>query len=234
MKDSAVADGNAPEGAVKFYKRDFWIDENRKHIPAHYRLKKSARIINSLAGRKECDLLDVGCGPATLMGLLPENIHYYGIDLAIHAPAPNLIESDIAENPIRFGDKTFDIIVALGLFEYVGDRQSRKFSEIAELLNEHGIFIVTYTNFDHRHRQVFDAFNNVQPFEDFRRDLSRYFVVDRCFPASHNWSGGQPTRKLVKFANAYVSRNVPVVSPRLAVEYFLICSPLGSRPHAGL
>jgi len=224
MTDSAVADGNGPESAVGFRKRDFWIDENRKHIPAHYRLQKAARIINSLARGMECDLLDVGCGPATLMSLLRGNINYYGIDLAIHEPAPNLIESDIAENPIMFGNRMFDLIVALGLFEYVGDRQSRMFSEIAELLNENGTFIVTYTNFGHRRRQTFEAFNNVQPFEAFRRDLARYFVINRCFPASHNWSGGQPARKLVKLANAYVNANVPVVSPRLAVEYFLICS----------
>ena len=30
MNDSANAGGTAPEGAVKSYKRDFWIKENQK------------------------------------------------------------------------------------------------------------------------------------------------------------------------------------------------------------
>ena len=66
MNDSANAGSAAPEGAVKSYKRDFWIKENQKHVPAHYRLQKAARIVNDIARGRGCDLLDVGCGPATL------------------------------------------------------------------------------------------------------------------------------------------------------------------------
>jgi len=106
--------------------------------PGALPLQKSARIINALAGREECDLLDVGCGPATLMRLVRPNIHYYGIDIAIHDPAPHLIEADILKEPIRFADKRFSIVAALGLFEYVGASQEQKFSEIAQLLSERG------------------------------------------------------------------------------------------------
>ena len=120
MNSSAGVGGPARESAADLYKHDFWIKENQKHVPAHYRLQKSARIINAIAGQKERDLLDVGCGPATLMRLMRPNIHYYGIDIAIHDPAPNLIEADILKKPIRFADKRFDIVAALGLFEYVG------------------------------------------------------------------------------------------------------------------
>jgi SAM-dependent methyltransferase len=221
---SANVEGPAPESRAAFYKRDFWIKENTKHVPAHYRLVKAARIINAVAGGQERDLLDVGCGPATLMRLLQDNIDYYGIDIAIHDPAPNLVESDILENPIRFDDRRFDIIVALGVFEYVGAFQSQKFSEIAELLNEGGKFILSYTNFDHHDKHVFEAFSNVRPFGDFRHQLARHFTIDRYFPASHNWHGGQPTRKLVKAANMHVNANIPYISPKLAVEYFFICS----------
>ena len=59
------------------------------------------------------------------MSVLPQSVHYFGIDIAIHDPAPNLMESDILETPIRFGEKKFDIVVAQGLFEYVGVHQSR-------------------------------------------------------------------------------------------------------------
>jgi cyclopropane fatty-acyl-phospholipid synthase-like methyltransferase len=212
------------EGVADLYKHEFWIKENQKHVPAHYRLQKSAHIVNALAGREERELLDIGCGPATLMRLLRPNIHYHGIDIAIHDPAPNLIESDILEKPVKFGDKSFDIITALGLFEYVGSCQDAKFAEIAELLSERGRFVLTYTNFGHRDKRIFDAFSNVQPLDDFRRSLARHFVIDRCFPTSYNWHGGQPVHALLKAANMRVKANVPVVGPKLAVEYFFVCS----------
>jgi len=224
VSDSAEANGVVSESIANAYKRDFWIEENKKHAAAHYRLRKTARIINAVAGDSECDLLDVGCGPATLMRCLRPNIHYYGIDLAIHDPAPNLIEADILERPIRFGDRRFDIVVAQGLFEYVGTSQSRKFGEIARLLNERGKFVVTYTNFNHRDTHIFEAFSNVRSLGDFRQDLARWFAIDRCFPISHNWHGGQPTRKLVMAANMNLNVNVPGISPRLGVDYLFICS----------
>lgn len=224
MSSSADIGGRARESAADRYKRDFWIRENQKHVPAHYRLQKSARIINAIAGRGERDLIDVGCGPATLMHLLRPNIQYYGIDIAIHDPAPNLIETDILHQPIRFADKRFDIVTALGLFEYVGACQDQKFSEIAQLLGECGRFVLTYTNFGHRDKHIFEAFSNVQLAEDFRRSLARYFTIDRYFPTAYNWHGGQPARTLLKAANMHVQTNIPLVGPRLAVEYFFICS----------
>jgi SAM-dependent methyltransferase len=224
MSGPADLDGPARESVADVYKRDFWIKENRKHVPAHYRLQKSARVINAIAGREERDLLDVGCGPATLMRLLRPNIHYYGIDIAIHDPAPNLIETDILKKPIRFDGRRFGIVAALGLFEYVGSRQDEKFSEIAQLLGEHGRFVLTYTNFGHRDKRIFEAFSNVQPFDDFRRNLARHFTIDKYFPASYNWHGGQPVRTLLKSANMHVKANVPLIGARLAVEYFFVCS----------
>jgi SAM-dependent methyltransferase len=224
VSSSAGVGGHARESAADIYKRDFWIKENRKHVPAHYRLQKSARIINASAGREERDLLDVGCGPATLMRLLRPNVHYYGIDIAIHDPAPNLIEADILEQPISFGGRRFDIVAALGLFEYVGACQDQKFGEIAQLLGERGKFVLTYTNFGHRDKRIFEAFSNVQSFEDFRRSLARHFTIDRYFPTSYNWHGGQPTRALLKAANMPVRANILLAGPRLAVEYFFICS----------
>ncbi len=111
-----------------------------------------------MAQGKERDLLDVGCGPAVLMNLLEKNIHYYGIDIAVHEPAPNLLEADFLEVPIKFGDKQFDIVLAQGVFEYVGEFQSRKFAEISELLRQDGVFIVSYTNFGHRRTQIYAPF----------------------------------------------------------------------------
>ena len=225
-KDIVPEDGVG--NTVQYYKRDFWRKENLKFSQPWYRLEKSARIINRIARGEECTLLDVGCGPATLMRLLPPNIQYHGIDIAIHDPAPNLIEADFLKTPIRFSDKRFDIIVAQGVFEYVGDFQSQKFAEIAHLLNENGTFIVSYTNFGHRNKQIYWPFSNIQSFDDFRKSLARYFNIERFFPASHNWKHAQPNRKLVKTVNMHIDLNIPFISPVLAVEYFFICSSRNS------
>lgn len=229
MSDPASREGIVPEGNISgraaLYKKDFWDEENPKFSEPWYRLEKAARIISRLASTNQCSLLDIGCGPGTLMRLLPANVHYYGIDIAIHNPAPNLIEADLIESEIAFGDKRFDLIAALGVFEYLGQAQSRKFAEIARVLNDGGKFFVTYTNFGHRKKQIYEAFSNVQPLDSFRRDLRRYFNIDESFPASHNWRHSQPSRGLIKAANMRVSVNVPFLSPLLAVDYFFICSP---------
>ena len=228
MNHAARGEGFAFEddfsSAAQRFKREFWSKENLRFSQPHYRLEKSARIINHLAQGKDCTLLDVGCGPATLSRLLTPNIEYYGLDIAIQDPAPNLIEEDFLEAPIKFDDKQFDIVIAQGVFEYVSDLQAQKFAEIAQLLTTNGAFIVTYWNFDHRRKQVALPFNNVQSIGHFQKDLANHFHIDRSFPASHNWRHGSPNRKLIKVANMHVNRNIPFVSALLAVEYFFICS----------
>ena len=226
MSDSASNKSTVPEDDAgnTLYKKDFWNEENLKYSRPHYRMEKAARLINRLAQGQQRTLLDVGCGPATLRSLLKPNIQYYGIDIAIHDPAPNLIESDFLEEPVRFNDKRFDIVIAQGVFEYVGKFQSQKFAEIAQLLNKDGIFVVSYVNFDHRHKDVYWPYSNVQPFKDFRRSLAQHFKILRYFPTSYNWNHWEPGRKLVRSANMHINVNVPVIGPVLAVEYFVVCS----------
>ena len=209
----------------KYYKRDFWATENLKYVEPHFRLEKSARIANKIAHGKECDLLDVGCGPATLMRLLQQNIHYYGIDMAIHSPAPNLLETDFLGNPIKFGDKQFDIVLAQGVFEYVGSFQAQKFAEIKRLLRPNGTFIVSYVNFDHPKVLLYEPYNNVQSFDNFRKSLAGFFRIDRIFPTSHHWHHHEPVRRFVRNIQMRINVNIPFISPRFAIEYFFLCSP---------
>jgi SAM-dependent methyltransferase len=211
--------------AALYYKRAFWSKENLKFNEPWYRLRKSARILGRLARGRECALLDIGCGPATLSRLLPQNIRYYGIDIAVRDPAPNLLETDIFEHPISFGDRQFDFVVAQGVFEYLGERQSQKFSEISRLVRDDGSFVVSYTNFGHRKSRIYSAFSNVQPLKAFREDLEQYFRVRRQFPASYNWKHQQPNRRLLQWANMHLETNVPLLGALLGVEYYFICTP---------
>ena len=209
----------------KYYKRDFWAAENLKYAKPHFRLAKAARIVNKLAQDKGCELLDVGCGPATLARLLNKTIQYYGIDIAIHNPAPNLLQSDFIANPIEFDGRQFDIIVAQGVFEYVGKFQAQKLAEIKQLLKKDGTLLVSYVNFDHLHRTVYEPYSNVQPFDDFKKSLECEFHIDRYFPTSYHWYHHEPNREWLKAIQMRINFTIPWLSRLFAVEYFFLCSP---------
>jgi SAM-dependent methyltransferase len=229
--DTRAAGPNQLDGDIQLYKSDFWGTENLRFAEPHFRLRKLAQVVRQVArGKGDCDLLDLGCGPAALARLMPPGVRYHGIDIAVPEPGPNLMEMDLTESPITFRNMKFDIIVAQGLFEYLGDFQSQKFAEITALLNEGGTFIVTYQNFAHRRQSIYWPYSNVRQPEDFRRDLSRFFTVERRFPGVHNWNHSHPRRKLIAAPQARLSVGVPVLSRLLAVDYFYICTPLR---HAG-
>jgi len=229
MSERAHLQPEATGDAAESYGRTFWSNEHVKFTEPHYRLQKIARIVSKLAWGRECALLDVGCGPGTLGGILPKNVRYFGIDLAISEPAPNLLEADLCKAPIGFNDMRFDIVVAQGVFEYLGDAQSSKFAEIAHILRANGKFVVTYCNFGHRKPNMYSAFSNVQALDSFRADLARHFVIEKFFPASHNWRHIGPNRPVTRRLNMHVNVRLPLVSPRLAVEYVFICSPRPSQ-----
>ena len=210
--------------AVKYHKRDFWIKENLNYAKPHFRMEKAARLVNRMARGIECDLLDVGCGPATLGCLLDANVRYHGIDIAIHDPAPNLVEIDFVENAIRFGEKKFDLVVAQGVFEYIGKLQDQKLGEIAGLLNAGGKFIVSYVNFNHRNWHKYWPYNNIQPFSDFRMSLEQFFSIDRFFPTSQRWHHDEPRTRLKSAIQMHINFDIPLFSRIFAVEYFFICS----------
>ena len=229
MNDSSTGKDSFAESddvsTTQYHKKDFWSTENLKYSQPHYRLEKSARIVSKLSQGKRISLLDVGCGPAALMRLLPQNIQYYGIDIAIKDPAPNLLEVDFLEAPIGFGDRRFDIVLAQGVFEYFGGFQEQKFAEIVPLVNPGGTFVVSYVNFGHHAKHIYWPYSNIQPLDDFRRSLARCFDIRRHFPTSHNWHHSEPNREPIRFINMHMNMNIPVISPKLAVEYFFICSP---------
>jgi SAM-dependent methyltransferase len=207
------------------YRRDFWATENRRFAQRHYRLNKVGRIVRELAGGKECDLLDLGCGPGTLADLLPKSVHYYGIDIAIQEPAPNFLEMDLLAKPISFRGIKFDLVVAQGLFEYFADSQAQKFAEIRDILQPGGRFFVTYTNFAHRSANLFHAYSNVRHPKEFRRDLERYFTIDRFFPGAYNWNHTHPNRDFMVRAQTGLDVDIPILGQFLAVDHFYICSP---------
>lgn len=203
--------------------REFWSKQDF-YKQSFFRTQKCARIVNSIARGRNCDLLDVGCGPATLSTLLENNINYYGIDWFIHEPAPNLIETDLLKNEIKFEGKQFDIIVAAGFFEHMADLQDKKLSEIELLLKKHGKFITTFTNFSHIYRVKLPSCSNIRSIVDFRRNLSLLFVVEEYFPSSHNWRPTELRSTILNKVQMYLNVRIPIFSHLFAVNVFFVCS----------
>lgn len=213
-----------------FLGKDYWINNTGFYKQPYFRLQKCANLVNSLAQGQPCDLLDVGCGPATLAQLLDNNIHYYGIDIAIHTPGPNFLELDITANEIKFENRKFDIIVAAGLFEYMGGVQQQKLFEINRLLKPNGKFITTYTNFSHiRMPAEHPPYNNIMPIRVFKKDLEAYFRIDKSFPSSHNRVNRELRREWLKKMQMPLYFNIPIFSSLFAVNYFFICSPKSQK-----
>jgi SAM-dependent methyltransferase len=213
----------------KYFKRDFWAVENLNYSKPHFRMEKAAGLLNRIAGGNECNLLDVGCGPAALKPLLHKNIRYYGIDIAIHESRPDLMQVDFVEHPISFNQKRFDLIIAQGVFEYIGKFQEQKFSEIAGLLGPAGIFLVSYVNFNHVNCLRYAPYNNMLPFEEFRQSLERFFEIRSIVPTSHHWRHQEPNTRVWKVIQMHLNLRVPVLSSMLAVENFFVCSPRDSQ-----
>lgn len=214
-----------------FLGRDYWLNNSDFYKQPYVRLQKCANLVNSLAQGRPCDLLDVGCGPATLAQLLDDNIHYYGVDIAIHTPGPNFLEMDITINAIKFGNMIFDLSVAAGLFEYLGRCQQQKLSEINRLLKPNGKFITTYTNFSHvRMPAEHPPYNNVMSIRKFKMGLEEYFHIDKFFPSSHNRANLEPRREWFKKIQMPINFNIPIFGPLFAVNYIFICSPKPALP----
>src|ERR1035437_9991979 len=140
-----LREGTMQEGATGNYRqKDYWVVQNRQYAEPSFRLHKCARMLKELANGQECALLDVGCGPGALRQVLPLNIKYHGIDIALQEPAGFMREVDFAKNPISYDGRRFDFIVALGVLEYMGTLQNKKFQEIKDILNQDGKFIMSY------------------------------------------------------------------------------------------
>jgi SAM-dependent methyltransferase len=86
-----------PTSGTDIYKKDFWNGERPKFAAPHYRLRKTAGLVNRIIGDRAGTVLDVGCGPGTLGLLLNPGVSYYGLDLTVPEPAPNLREIDLTE-----------------------------------------------------------------------------------------------------------------------------------------
>lgn len=97
-------------------------------------------------------LLDVGCGAGLVAKILTEKgFKVYGVDFSLEAIKVakkqnygiNFEHSHIYDLP--FADKTFDVIICLGVFQTVSE-QNRALAEMARALKKGGILVIRTLN----------------------------------------------------------------------------------------
>jgi len=97
---------------------------------------------------KTRDLLDLGCGPGTLVDHLPNSIQYVGIDLSVayielareRHPSAEFHAADV--NSVDLGMRNFDTVTAMGLFHHLEDHEVHQLLKTAkEVLRPGGQFL---------------------------------------------------------------------------------------------
>ena len=148
-KVTEVFDNLAWDGSwEKLYKGH--IDRTTYNFMSRFRAVEEV-----LGSRVKGEILDVGCGTGDLLPfILQKTVRYYGVDIS-----SKMIERarDIFAEPIKknlasfhiadcdmlpFNDMKFDLVIAVGLMEYLPD-PSMFLNEVSRILVNDGYFLVT-------------------------------------------------------------------------------------------
>lgn len=117
------------------------------------RREKTLAVISEAKEGKKA--LDIGCGPGIMAeGLLKKN---YSVACVDAAPSMiNLVKEKFSSNPkitaetgdvnkLNFSDNSFDLVITMGLLEYLGD-QEKALQEIRRVAKTGGQIIITFPN----------------------------------------------------------------------------------------
>ncbi|NOQ55756.1 MAG: methyltransferase domain-containing protein [Nanohaloarchaea archaeon] len=132
-----------------------WYKEEIDPLGAYMfnvRKKKTLSLITKTKGK----VLDVGCGPGILIDeiIKDKKCEYFGIDIS-----EKMIKEAVKKYKIQkkahfsvgnaekldFPDKCFDVVIALGLLEYL-DNPKDAFKEVNRILKDDGELIVSFCN----------------------------------------------------------------------------------------
>jgi ubiquinone/menaquinone biosynthesis C-methylase UbiE len=153
-----VADRNLQVELVKqeFSEAHAYAGEYQTHTPiAHFFNTRLQRVSELMGDLRTGRILDIGCGPAMITTAFDAGpIEYYGVDVSQemikegvdrfgHDRRFRFSLGRIEELPFR--DSFFDVVLCLGIIEYVLEGHVA-ISEIARVLKPKGIVIATMLN----------------------------------------------------------------------------------------
>lgn len=135
--------------------RDYALEYRGKTTQAHFFNTRIRRVSELLADFHQGRVLDIGCGPAVVGEIFRgKPVEYHGVDLSEdmievcrenYRDDPQYEFSVQAIEKLGFSDASFDVILCLGILEYVLD-QPAAVREAVRVLRPGGTLIATMLN----------------------------------------------------------------------------------------
>lgn len=139
----------------------WWQDVYRDDLPRGFFSFEMRRRLEMVAGlltaqikeRENPAVLECGCGPGDILeALAPLHCKLTGLDLnqryldlaAGRAPGATLLDGNVEQLP--FPDASFDIVYAVGVFQYLKDERAAA-REICRVTKEGGFVLISFANY---------------------------------------------------------------------------------------
>ena len=116
------------------------------------RQKRVIEYLDNLNGKK---ILDIGCGPGIMVDyMIEKNFEYHGVDISEkmidvcnkkYSNIESVKFSIGAIEAIKYPDNFFDIVIVMGVVEYV-DKDLNAIKELARVVKPQGTVIITLPN----------------------------------------------------------------------------------------
>jgi 2-polyprenyl-3-methyl-5-hydroxy-6-metoxy-1,4-benzoquinol methylase len=153
-----------------FYPAEYWWNAARpgilKRLESIYRriaLRDHVAFIMRAAGnRRGTAILDVGCGSATLLGLLKrQEFRVRGVDSSAEAAKIAKVENgvDVAVGSLEeahFPDQSFDVVTLFHVMEHVTNPRG-VLAEVARVLKPNGVLVLQVPNIESWQFKIFGA-----------------------------------------------------------------------------
>ena len=153
----------------RFYPADYWWNARRsgglKKLESVYRklaLRDHIAFISKAAGNRSVDVLDVGCGSGTLLGLLKHRgFRVTGLDFSAEAAAIAKAENgvDVAVGSLEeahFPAESFDVVTLFHVMEHVTNPRL-VLAEVSRVLKPNGVAILQVPNIESWQFKIFGA-----------------------------------------------------------------------------
>ena len=153
----------------RFYPADYWWNARRsgglKKLESVYRklaLRDHIAFITKAAGNRGVDVLDVGCGSGTLLGLLKHRgFRVTGLDFSAEAAAIAKAENgvDVAVGTLEeahFPAESFDVVTLFHVMEHVTTPR-QVLAEVSRVLKPNGVAILQVPNIESWQFKIFGA-----------------------------------------------------------------------------
>ena len=153
----------------RFYPADYWWNARRsgglKKLESVYRklaLRDHIAFITKAAGDRGVDVLDVGCGSGTLLGLLKHRgFRVTGLDFSAEAAAIAKAENgvDVAVGSLEeahFPAESFDVVTLFHVMEHVTNPR-QVLAEVSRVLKPNGVAILQVPNIESWQFKIFGA-----------------------------------------------------------------------------